>query len=906
MNFSRIIPYVLFLAAATVFMSGCGDKGAPQSDESSSTAAMQTEPPAGRLDAGVAPLGYRLELHIDPDEDTFSGTTAIEITSAEAREHLWLHGKSLEVSEVYLVTESGERIEAAYEQKLESGVSLVSFERPFGGGATLHFAYTARFNSGTNALFRMERGGETYAATQFEAIAARQVFPGFDEPGFKVPFDLSIVARAGDIVVTTTPGISQDKLADGSVRHRFATTQPMPTYLLAFAVGPFDLVDYGQIPANGVRERPLALRAIAAKGQGERLDYALKHTDGLLTVLEEYFGIPYPYEKLDLIAVPESFGGAMENIGAIVYDEYLLLMDDDSPLSQRRSYTSVHAHEMGHMWFGNLVTPGWWNDIWLNESFATWISYKAANRYWPEGQFGREVLKGALSAMDNDSLAAAREIREPIDHNDKIGGAFDGITYQKGGGVLAMLERYVGEERFQAGVRLHMERHAHRTATAEDFIESLAAGSERTEIEAAFKSYIEQAGVPLLSVRLDCDDSANPQLVVQQSRYAPLGSTIDPQSGQWQVPFCFNYVAGGERQSSCALISDREQTIDIDAASCPAQIHPNADGTGYYRFSLDEAGWQDLVENAAALPAAEALVFADSLDAAFRAGKVPAATFVAGMANLVQHGSWDVAGSATGHLETITQVIPESELAPVEKAFRAIVRPRFDSLGDGDDSGTVLLRQSLQRFLIVMARDPDMRGPLAQEAAARIGLDGDPDPDAVPADQLETVLSIGVQDIGAPFFELLLKQASASDDAAFRGAASGALARVEDPALVARLQAAVLEEKFKGTEMLGIIFRQMVRGATTELTYAWLRDNDEAIISMIPETFRSNVVPALGQSFCSNERADEWQEFVTSHAAKLPGHDRDLAQATESIRLCAGLRAAKGADLIAAFADFRR
>ena len=368
----------------------------------------------------------------------------------------------------------------------------------------------------------------------------------------------------------------------------------MPTYLIALAVGPYDVVDYGMIPVNSVRDHEVPLRGIAAKGLGGEMKYALKNTAGLLTALETYFGTPYPYEKLDLIAVPESFGGAMENVGAITYDEYLMLMDENSPLDQRRDYTTVHAHEMSHMWFGNLVTPAWWNDIWLNESFASWMENKAADAYWPEGQFDRETLKGALGAMVNDSLASARQIREPIDNNDKIGSAFDGITYEKGGGVLAMLEHYVGKEQFQAGVRLHLERHADSTATAEDFIASVAKGSDRPEVEAAFKSFIEQPGVPLVSAKLDCKDGEKPRLDLRQARYAPLGSSIKPDAGEWKIPFCVAYIANGARKSTCALIDKKEQSLDLEAGACPTQVHPNADGTGYYRFTLDDAGWQSL------------------------------------------------------------------------------------------------------------------------------------------------------------------------------------------------------------------------------------------------------------------------------------------------------------------------
>jgi alanyl aminopeptidase len=710
-----------------------------------------------------------------------------------------------------------------------------------------------------------------------EPIAARKVFPGFDEPAFKVPFDLVLVTRADHAAITTTPEIARETADDGYVRRVFDTTRPMPTYLLAFVVGPYDIVDYGTIPANAVRDRGLPLRAIAARGLGERLDYALENTDGILTVLEQYFGTPYPYRKLDLIAVPGGFGGAMENIGAITYNEFLLLMDENSPISQRRSYTAVHAHELGHMWFGNLVTPEWWNDIWLNESFASWIMYKAADAYWPDGEFDRETQKRALRAMGGDSLAAARQIREPVDHNHSISDAFDGITYLKGGGVLAMLERYVGEDAFQAGVRLHMKRHADKTATAEDFITSVAEGSDRAEIEAAFKSFIEQPGVPLLSTRLDCADPANPQLIVSQQRYAPLGSTIDPESGQWHVPMCIAYSTGGEEQSQCALLNESEQTIDLDADSCPSIVHPNADGAGYYRFAFDDAGWSSLIEEVPDMVPAEALALGDSLHAAFRAGKVSADTYVAGMVALVNHDTWDVADAATSHLESITNILDAEQLPAVERAFRDIVGPRFARLPDGDDAGTALLSERMQSFLVVMAKDREMREPLARDAAARIGLDGDADPSAVPAGELETVLTIGVQDIGEPFFDLLLEQAQTDEDPAFRAAARGALARVEDPALVRKLQAALLEGKFQGSEFLGIVFDQMFREATTELTHAWLVENYDEIFEQLPDSYRARALPALGSAFCSAERADEWQAYIEARAEQLPGYERTLA-----------------------------
>ena len=903
----------LCICIAIFTLTGCSKPAEPVTEHSTpvsvtaeSVAAVTSAAPPGQLDNTVTPGHYRLELKIDPSQETFEGSTTINLTFSQSVDSFWLHGKNLVVTEAWLMTADSRRIEASYEQQLESGVALVSFAEPVeAGSASLHFIYSAPFNTSVNALFKIERGEESYVASQFEPTAARQLFPGFDQPEFKVPFDLILITRSDDVVVTNTPEASAEDLGDGYVKHVFETTRPLPTYLLAFAVGPYDLVDHGVIPPNSVRDREVALRGITAKGMGSRMQYALENTNGILTKLEEYFGTPYPYKKLDIIAVPESFGGAMENPGAITYDEYLILLDENSPVDQRRAYVSVHAHELAHQWFGDLVTPVWWNDIWLNEAFATWMGNKASDAFWAEGEFERSSLRGALGAMDNDSLAAARQIREPVKTTEAIADAFDGITYQKGGGVLAMLERYVGEEGFQAGVRLHMQRHEDSTATAEDFMESLAEGSGRAELIPAFKSFIEQPGVPLVSASVSCEDAQNPMLEISQTRYAPLGSSIDPKTGEWEIPVCVSYDDAGTQKSTCTMLNEGSKTVKLDSGTCPSGLHPNADGAGYYRFSLEESWWEGLIADVPNLSGAEALVLADSMGAAFRAGKMPGKTYVTGLAALMNHDAWDVVTAAMGQLEQLTNIVDVNQLGSLEQAFREMAGPRFARLASSEELSSELLQQRMQRFLIVMAKDQAMRKPLAIQAAARIGLNGDPDPSAVPVNELETVLSIGVQDLGEPFFDLLLAQTISSEDPSFRQAATGALARVEEPALVKKLQNAVLTGSVKGTEAVGIIFRQMVRVATTELTYAWIKENDEAVINMVPETFRSGTVPAFGGAFCSKQRADDWQAFIQSHADKLPGYERSLAQTVESIQLCAAIKQAKEDELVAAFKNYK-
>jgi alanyl aminopeptidase len=866
--------------------------------------ATVTEPPAGQLPAGIVPTHYTLDLTIDPRETRFSGRVAIAVEISAPTERIWLHGLGLEVTEAYALDAGEKRIEGMYAQSLDSGVASITLAEPLPqGSATLHFVYSAPFNTSVNALFREERGADAYAASQLQPVAGRQIFPSFDEPRFKTPFDVLITARAEDVAVTNTPETESTELAEGWVRHEFATTPPLPTYLLAFAVGPYEIVDAPAIPASSIRTEPVPLRGIAARNMGGRFGIALTETPALILALEEYFGMPYPYAKLDLIAMPANFGGAMENAGAITYDEQLILLGDDPPLQQRRVYLNVHVHELAHMWFGDLVTPDWWTDIWLNESFASWMANKIAHEYWPEGEFDRATLRDAIDTMATDSLASTRRIREPVLRNEEIEDSFDSITYEKGGGVLAMFENYLGQEAFRAGVRLHMERFAHSVADADQFIESLAQGSGQRGVVESFRSFIDQPGVPVVEAQLLCTADAGPRIELRQRRYAPLGSTIDADAQQWQIPVCIAYDAADAPGRVCTLLTERATTLDLDRDTCPSAIHPNSNGSGYYRFTLDDAGWAGLIGRAAALEPAEALTLVDSLRAAFRAGTISARSFIDGLAALAAHPAWDVATATVEASSNILTVLEGDDRERAETALRAIYRPRYDALGDATDESSVLLRVALTQFLALDVDDPDVRAELGTLADRTLGATGRVNSSAAPADLLEVVLAVGVQDRGAPFFDRLVEASIASEDPYFKNVAFGALGKVEDPELATRLRTAILERRFPLTDATGMIVSQLVGDATRDATWDWINANAEPVIMLVPEFFRSQIVPRFGLGFCSAERAAEVETFVVSHAGLVPGYERSLSQTLEAISLCTALKSQKGAELAAAFND---
>lgn len=865
------------------------------------------QPPAGPLPDGVTPTRYVLDLTIDPRLDRFSGKVAIDIELATARERIWLHGLDLDVSEAAALDGDGERVDAEYAEELDSGIASLRFARPLGpGAATLALTYTAPLNRSVNALFRVDRGDDAYVASQLEAVAARQVFPGFDEPRFKTPWEISITARAQDVAVTNVPEIESTMHDGGWVRHDYAVTEPLPTYLLAFAVGPYDVVDAEPIPPTALRERPVPLRGIAARGLGSLFGAALADTPRVVTWLETYFNVPYPYPKLDLIAPPANFGGAMENPGAITYDEVLILLGKNPPLQQRRRYLYVHAHELAHMWFGDLVTPRWWTDIWLNESFATWMGNKAAQAVWPAGEFSRATLADALGAMAADSLASARRIREPVIRNEEIEDAFDGITYEKGGGVLGMFESFVGEEAFRAGVRLHMQRFAHGVADADDFMASLAEGSGQPGIAASFRSFIEQPGVPVVDARLECaDDEVAPQITLRQRRYAPLGSTIAAQAQQWSIPVCIAYDVDGAPGRTCELLESKTGTIALDVDMCPTAIHPNSGGTGYYRFALDEPGWAALTSRASALEPAEALTLVDSMDAAFRAGELSAERLVAGLVALADHPAWDVVSATVAKFTGLLDVLPPDERPQVAPMLGVVYRPKLDALAETAGEQALLLRRTLLAFLALEVRDPEIRADLAASAARYVGIGGVADRAAIAPDLLPTALRVGVQDLGPTYFDRLV-DLTAADEPYVRNTAFGALGRVEDPALAARLRNDILEQRFPLLDSLTLLFGQLNGDATRDASWDWVRANADAVIALVPEFFRSQTVPRFGSGFCAAERSAEIEAFVTAHASALPGYERSLEQTLEQVSLCTALRDARATDLIAALASLVR
>jgi len=870
--------------------------------------------PHAQLGDNVIPQSYKLDMRINPDADTMSGTSEIMVDIIQPTTKIWLHGKNMTVTGAEAII--GKKsypltfTELSHDEA-PSGIAHLTSEKPLPAGqAILKLPYVTPYNLSLNSAYKVVRGEDAYIVTQFEPLGAREAFPGFDEPRFKVPFTISITAPKDDVVYANTPTVNLAEVQfDQSdvtwLRHDFQTSRPLPSYLIAFGVGPYDVVDYEPLPPTKVRPRSIELRGLTARGSGDEIVYGLENTAGIMEAIENYFGIPYPYEKLDLIAAPEYAFGAMENPGAIVYREYLMLLNEESALRQKRAYASVHSHEIAHQWFGNLVTPVWWEDIWLNEAFATWMGNKGINIWNPDGNFDRNTLKSALGAMSIDSLSSTRKVREPLLRSESVMDQFDGITYRKGGGVLSMFESYLGEGRFQDGVRLHMGRYADDVATADNFFQSIADGAKDPTVVDAMKSFVDQPGLPLVEASFVCDikDDGEPSVTrysLAQSRYAPLGSKT--KQGQiWQIPVCARFIyADGSAQKHCVLLKDKNLTpikkgptsFERTDGQCPLAMAPNENGSGYYRFSLDTKGWSALLNNLDQLSTREVLTVQDSLEAAFRAGKVEASVYLQGMKIFARHIEYDVASGAGGLIGWMREHLPKETRPKQAALIRDMMEERYNRIKDSDTVEGNLLTPTLLSNLLFRVEDTALRAEFSAKGAAYLGLDGTPDKTVVAQNQLSQALRMVMKTQPEAAYQPLLTMVSQGSSFE-KGAAVVALGSTDDAATVVRLRELALTDKaaMTGRQASALIGTLTGSEKFGDETWDWLKTNFDAFVTERVADVRKPGMPGYA-SGCSEAKRNEVEAFFMSKAALIPGYERSLAQTLERIELCSAFKAA--------------
>ncbi len=847
------------------------------------------EPPKLKLPAGATPVQYAVELSIDPGKPAFHGSVSVELDVATKTSFLWLNATDLEIVKASATV--GDHAVAVKAVPGGENFAGFSFERPVGPGkVTLQIDYTGKLDeTSTQGLFREKDGGDWYAFSMFEATDARRAFPCFDEPAYKVPWQLTLRIPSGTTAVSNTPIQSESAAADGGRVVRFKKTEPLPSYLVALGVGPFDYLDAGTAGSKKTKIRIVTPRGKASQGR-----YAAQTTRPLLEMLEAYFGIPYPYEKLDHLAVPQAVTfGAEENAGLISWSERALIAPPaEETVAFQRRQASYSAHEMAHQWFGDLVTMKWWDDVWLNESFATWMSDRTLAEWKPEWQTSVERVKDRSNVMYNDTLVTARKIRQEIVTADDIANAFDGISYQKGAAVLTMFESWIGSAKFQAGVHAYLEAHRYGSATEQDFLGEIQAASH-PGVSAAFTTFLDQAGVPLVDVALDCA-RGSPRVALSQKRLLPLGSRGTASAEVWQIPVCSRGGSDGKASRACTLLTGPTGEAAAPTSVCPSWLLANDGENGYYRalYRGDLLG-KLLAAADTELTLAERVGVIRDVNAEAAAGAVPmseALSLVPRFAPARERETVDATLRITADIRD--NLVPE-DLAPnyarfVSKMYGARARSLGFAAKPGESEETQLMRTDLVPFVAEEGNEPEL-----QAEARRLALRWLEDHGAVPADMAGSVLEVAARHGDRALFERFLAAARTEKDHRDESRLLGALGSFSDPELVREALKLFLSSDIDPREAYGILFAVARWPGSRQILWDFATANYDAIVARLPREI-SGAMPYLGGGFCDAAHRQEVAAFFETRASKLPGGPRNLAQSLETIDLCIASLAAQG------------
>jgi puromycin-sensitive aminopeptidase len=569
-----------------------------------------------RLDDGIRPSHYDVLLDIDLDAARFSGRVTIHIDVDTATDLVRLHAVDLEITEVVVSAADG-AIPATC--TMDAGIEQlhVRTERALGpGAATLEFGFTGSLGDRLVGLYRStftvdDADGTPHehalAVTQFESTHARRAFPCFDEPAFKATFDLTVGAPADAMVLANTHEVERVESGDGRARTRFASTIPMSTYLVALVVGPLEASETRVVDG---RNGPIPLRVVHRPGVGHLSGFALDVAEAALRFFEQYYDCPYPGDKVDLVAVPDFAFGAMENLGCITFREVLLLIDaDDSTQAELQRVADVINHELAHMWFGDLVTMRWWNGLWLNEAFATFMEVTASDAFQPDWDCwtGFGLLRSA--AFDTDSLQATRPIEYPVVTAADAEGMFDVLTYEKGASIVRMLEQYLQPERFRAGIAEYLRRHEFSNTDTGDLWDAIEATAGEP-VRSIMDAWIFRGGHPEVTVEFT---DTGVTLHQRRFRFDDAGSDSDE---MWPIPMVVTTSRSGVDRTHRLVLGER---ADLDLGGPPDWIQPNTGGDGFFRTRLPVDGALALVD--AGRPPLERFMLLDDLWAEVLAGR---------------------------------------------------------------------------------------------------------------------------------------------------------------------------------------------------------------------------------------------------------------------------------------------
>jgi aminopeptidase N len=833
----------------------------------------------GKLPKTVVPVHYAIELTPDLQSLALRGVEVVDIEVREPTARLVLNAVNTTFGAA-TIDDGAQRADVALDAAAET--ATLTFAQPLAVGAhRLRIVFTARINKFGTGLFFVDyptdKGVKRMLSSKLEPADARRIFPCWDEPAFKASFALTVTVPRTFLAVGNMPVTREEPVAPELKQVAFAPTPRMSTYLFVFTAGELERLT---ADADGV-----TVGVVTTAGKREQGRFALENAVKLLAYFNDYFGAKYPLPKLDLIAVPGGFGGAMENWGGITFFESRLLFDPSTNAdSARRGIFTILAHEMAHQWFGDLVTMGWWDNLWLNEGFASWMQAKAAEHFYPQWQTWLNGYGQKQFALALDARRTSHPVQQPVADASEAMAAFDGITYSKGQALIRMLENYLGEQAFGDGIRKYMAAHAYGNTTTADLWRALesAAGKPVTGVAASFT---EQDGVPLIIAETACSGGAQ-QMTLRQDRFV-----IAPARGEatafapraWSIPVAVGPL-NATRPAEVLLL---QGSTEIAAGPCGEAIKVNLGNIGYYRVEYGPNSRAALAKSLAGMTPEDRLnVVADSW-AMVQAGRAEPPSYLALIEQLRSNDHRAVWDQVIGSLTRLDRLARDRAERPALQSYgRAKLRPVFDRLGwDGNGSGDnddALLRSSL-----ISALGEFGDGELLTEAKRRFAgfLQ---DPQSLPSalrDPVTHLVGVGADRASYDTLLALARKTTATNER-LRYYYAAASARA--PELARATLALTLTDELPSTIVGGVINAVASSGEQPDLAWDFVQKNFDALAAKQGPQFRDAFIPNFMTNFSDDAHAAELARFAPAQATS--GGRVMTARALETIAISADLK----------------
>ena len=829
----------------------------------------------GKLPKEVVPTDYSVHIVPNIDKRTFAGTETVKLQVRSLVHQLVLNALELEITEASLdgkpLPKSAIRIDKETELLT---LTLPTELEP--GDHTLALSFSGKINQQGQGLFYMryqEQGSgatKLMLGTQFEATDARRFFPCWDEPVFRARFQLTIVVPESWLAVSNMPIESEKKIAGGK-EVRFAATPPMSSYLNLFVAGDLDLIES--------RSGPTQIRVIATKGKAELGRYALEVTAQILKYYNDYFGAAYPLPKLDQIALPGGFGGAMENWGGITYYESALLFDPkNSSAETKQNIYEVLAHEMAHMWFGDLVTMAWWDNLWLNEGFASWMGTKCTAHFnsqwevWLRRNLPRDPTRRAgitkEQAMEGDARSTTHPIQQPIATEAEANSAFDDITYKKGQSFLRMLESFLGEDVFRDGIRRYIAAHKYSNSTTADLWNALSEASQKPVAEIA-AGWTEQPGFPVVKVKREADGKVR----LTQERFTVNFKNAPPL--QWKIPL--TYSAIGQAPATLLMTSKTDILENIPADRA---VKLNVKGAGNYRVEYDEPSWTLLLEALPKLSIEDRVNLLSDAWALAQANRAPLSLYFGLVEKLPVSTEIAEREQIINVLDFINGLLvgnPERE--KFQRYARSVLRPTFETLGwdpkEDEPSTNGNLRASLIEALGDL-NDPEIVAGCRERFAKYIANPASLAPDLRPA-VFAIVGRYADEKTWTKLHELGLKTTSIEDKQNYYNA----LACATDPKLVKKTLAIALTEELPTSRATFLVPRIARDSGHPDIAWDFAKANMKALLAKTDAAGVNRYAPSLLTFFSDESRADELRSYAKNNLP--PASAPDVAKVVDEI-----------------------